>query len=257
MLDIFSKVQGFLVMVLAALVGAWNTCVAFVRSIGGRVSSGLQVVKRWFLFTVFYNLYGWGWWIYFKSRYIQNWSRFYRWLYERPYQQGIVMSPRNFGDLADFVRNDLIWVPDGPKELWDVFKSPKYVQWVGWFGDHRAGDCGAFAVWLVAALNKGVETGKFEVGTGWNYEARILSIGWLYPSGYPQGHNVCLIRRWSNDPIPVYQFAYQDYGDPSPWRSNIIEVLHDIEAAYFPGGVRVAWSVSDGATLTPIEVHVG
>jgi hypothetical protein len=196
-----------------------------------------------------------GWWLYFKSRFIQNWSRFYRWLYERGNANVPVTSARSFVEMAYFVERNLKWVPDGARQLWNVFKSPEYVQRQGWFGDGLAGDCTAFAVWLVATLNKGVARNVFEGRQSYVYGATILSVGWAAADGRLGGHDCCLISRISIAD-GVRRFAYMDYHLPSPWREDVEAVIADILNRYAAGGRVLCWSVTDGATLAPIEVHV-
>lgn len=202
------------------------------------------------------RLFGIGWAIYFKSRWCQNWSKLYRWLYERDSKGCPVVISRTYEGLAEVVSRQLKWIPDGPKELWDVFKSPQYIQRCA-FGHNggKAGDCGAFAMWLATSLNRGVASGKFidkDVLGG-----HILSMGWIEHNGKMNAHHVCLISKMSFVDAKR-TFAYMDYGMPSVSVNSIREVI-DLVLQRFTqgaGATLVAWTITDPATLTPLEVHV-
>ena len=196
-------------------------------------------LKLWLLSAAF--------WLYFASRANQAWSYAYRWLYERKRQRPVPVF-RAWADLVAFTGR-MVWSPDGPRELWDVFHSPGYIQWSVECSDGHAGDCGSFATWLVAAVNAAAPLGLLPPALG----ATILVVSWVSAGGKRGAHAVCLIADGTYTAPP--SFCWMDYGYPSPQFATPRDAAADVVAAYAPGGRCAGWAALDGRTLAPLEVH--
>jgi hypothetical protein len=208
-------------------------------------------LSSWTRFKAF--IFGVAFWLFFKTHWIQNWSKTYQWLWQRNKRTPI---PQLVGwhETVAFTR-ELVWIADGFWKLWDIFPHPEYVQWAAANENGKAGDCSAFAVWLAAALGKSIGNGDFPSPDLLN--TQVMSIGWIDAGGLYGAHNVCLIKCIEAGKIIHY---WMDYGYPiavpESVEGGLRAVAQAVVDAYAPGGVFVAWAVTDWATLRPVEVHV-
>lgn len=169
---------------------------------------------------------------------VKSWS--YRYAFEKKYLSYPVREYHSLADLVKFVQT-LEWVADSWEQLFDAISYPEKVEYVGYYGDKKVGDCDEFAVYLAAAINK---SPALPVG-----RAQLLTVIWVDAKNKPGGHNVCLLR--SKDD----HWGYMDYGPPR-YYTSLREVVDAVVARYGKDGAECCgWAVSDPATLAPLEVH--
>ena len=179
------------------------------------------------------------------------WSRLYRLLWEFPYHNYSVKTYRTIADL-DIVMSTCKYLPDGIKQLGDAISYPGRVQFIidHWPEDTRLiGDCDEFAIYEVNAIEASLAAGCLAAYDGLTVKsAKFMTVNWLDSTGKFDGHNVCLIE-WLNG-----TFSYLDYTQPSDPCADVGGVLKQIETTYFPGGLRLSWSIHD-KDLRFVEVH--
>ena len=197
-----------------------------------------------------------GFWIYFKSRWIQRWSQFYRFLYERKYKDVKVDVGDTYVKLVTFSQK-LKWTADGIKQLFDVFHSPGYIQTRG-DASLDGGDCGSFAIWLATSLGLALKAGTFEQKNVCG--AEVISVIWMETTGKMNAHNLCLIRYRieANDGL---NYRVMDYWYPMPPCSTTPFCSLDDAATWVvnrmgPGGWVIGWAVTEPDSLKPLQVHV-
>jgi hypothetical protein len=139
----------------------------------------MKLSKVWLSIKVFFvsRLYvvGLVWWKY--------WSKFYR---SRDDDYGYITLPTGWDpESAGVVLTALRWQPDGGKELWDVCRSPKWVEFClkcledGYDQPAGALDCDEFAIWSAHVLAQ-------------KYAPYMLTTSWVSNDSEILGHALCI-----------------------------------------------------------------
>jgi hypothetical protein len=176
----------------------------------------------------------------YLSHVYRRWSRLYRWLWERKYNLVPLKSFTTFLDLARYLRT-MVWVADGPLQLWDAISTPQAVQWRV---DNRekkdVGDCDEFAIYISNVISTAMAQGKF--ADPHLVEVCFLTVTWMVPStGETGGHNVCGLK-WK---YPNYEaYGYMDYGMPISSCFSWEEVAEAVRVRYTSAKdvVSLGWS---------------
>jgi hypothetical protein len=190
--------------------------------------------RLWFRLFVGFGFYG-------------LWSRLYQWVWLRRYKNITLSTYKTYQDLVN-VTKTLKWVADGPKQLWDAFSSPQWVEYVvKWSADKRVGDCDEFAIYNANTLNRSVTDKAFTDDPNFSH-AGILTVSWIDKDGHISGHNVALLIS-EHEFDQMYQ--YMDYDLPSTKQYSVRQVVQDILDRYAPGGELIAYSV-----MSPDLKHV-
>ena len=142
------------------------------------------------------------------------WSRLYRFLFHWKYEK-IPLAENLSVVQVDQKLSRLIWIPDGPRELWDACGSPHRIQHVlnaidaGNPQPNEPLDCDDFSIWACNAIDR-------------KYYPRIFSFAWVTQDGEIKGHAMCLCRQ-KNGKL----FHLGNWGLKGPYK-NLREACQDI-----------------------------
>ena len=161
----------------------------------------------------------------FAMRFIYGpWSRFYRWAFERKYNELPKDFPWTTKKIMDFFRK-CTWTKDKWYMGWDVMSKPQRLFMT------KRGDCDEFATFASEALSG---------DTKW-----VLSVTWYHPGGKKKfaGHNVCIyLHRWR-------WWHMSNWGKIGPYK-----YMYDLIDSIPPeGAIGCAWSLRPARARKPGE----
>jgi hypothetical protein len=174
-------------------------------------------------------------------------SSFHRVLFDRQYQSTQVPVFDRLEQHVSWIRN-FKWKADGITEFFDSVCTPNKVAAVGMGSSPHGNDCDEAAILNVAVINGSIRAGKMlSEGIKTSYFLTVMWIqGWK-----TNGHNVALLEY----PVPNGpQWAFMDYGAPSPRRGSIQDVVNDVRTAYAKDAQPLVWCQSD-ENLNPKHVE--
>jgi hypothetical protein len=154
------------------------------------------------------------------------WSRFGRWLFERPYLYQAIHKYVSADELASVMR-PWQWRPDPWWQLWDMISCPKIVETKG-LAKLPVGDCDDFSVYAGTALselqeNAGAIHGPGGLGPYLCKNFSLLTIPWMTKDGQLEGHNICVFQ--------YYDIAHQTWfwSWVSNWFACEIQWTHETD----------------------------
>ena len=180
--------------------------------------------KLWLDIRVFFVKHFYGlaltWW--------KLWSRAYRKF--DGYSEVLLpkaYDPQTVGSLLSALQ----WTPDGGKELWDVCRSPNWVEFcltrmeLGYPQPPGALDCDEFAVWSAHVLSQ-------------KYTPYMLTVSWVSPTREILGHALCIGRNKDGKLFHLGNWGYR------PGFSSLKDLCLDVAKS---GGASepVAWAILD------------
>jgi hypothetical protein len=171
-----------------------------------------------YLFIIRLSLY-----LVFILRIDTNWSRIYRFLYQREYKNKPLSKYKNYMEIYEFIRTQ-IWVSDGFKELWNAYAYPSYFESNG--NKMMSHDCDEFALYQATAIENAVKEGTF---CDKNIKTYMMSVLWA-DGRKLDGHNVCLIE-FKNG------YKWVDYHLPSQMFDSVEQVIKDVLSIYTVNGI--------------------
>lgn len=188
-----------------------------------------------------------GMFLHMQIRWYSFWSKLYRFIYERDYENVPLTRYSSMRELVSAVRQ-MQWTADTWKELYDAISSPQKVEYIlqhgrQYDGKKLVGDCDEFAIYEANVIAASIKDWKWI--DGWD-NPRLMSICWVSETDARNvgfgGHNVCLLRKVGG--FDDGKWCYMDYGYPSKPRDTIREVVTDIIYRYAGyQAVCIGWSI--------------
>lgn len=171
------------------------------------------------------------------------WSWVYRWLFERQYRHIKLAQVQSLEEARLLLRN-VQYVSDGWRELGDAAASPQKIQAIidGKIPQQTHGtDCDDFSCWLAKAVDTALVTleNPIQENEPGLWEAGVLTVTWMTPSGRFAGHNVCWLH-YKTEEGDFYR--YMDYGHPSEASLTLKETAYKVIDMYAPGSHLLAYA---------------
>jgi hypothetical protein len=203
------------------------------------------------------NLRDVGFWLakeasYFSLKYwYPNWSKLYQFLFQSKYNDYQITRYKKYDDLVNVIQST-VWQPDGPKELFDAFSSPHYVQYlIDTSQDKKIGDCDEYALYLSNAIQDSKQLPLI----GHEVITYVLSVVWMNDKGITSGHSVCLLQWVLSDSDCLY--SYMDYNHPIGNYTEPIDLVKHIVLSYGKEDSKLlAYAVYDN-NLNVVHVERG
>lgn len=187
-----------------------------------------------------------GFYLYFKLRIMQGWSRLYRKLFQGRARAVALPAVSYFNDLTTLVKQAK-WKADGLKELGDAIPTGR-MAYYRFLTDpkHYIGDCGAYAALIFDSISQALRTSKWEDDPVAPF---LVAVNWAKADGKLGAHYVCAFARMDGE--EAYSYGYMDYGTPY-WFKSMNDLIEAIRNRYAKTDhIDLGYAIINGDTLKP------
>lgn len=178
-------------------------------------------------------------WLVLRCRLYFFWSKIYRFLFERKYND-IVLPKLHSIDTLSLLLGNMVWTKDKWWMLGDAISTAKAVYWRHLKGD-PVGDCDDFAMFAMDRIkdmiNRDIDTPIFN--------SHFLTCTWMDKNNKVKGHNVCVFY-YKNKLMISPRCGYIGnwfQGNPHDNFKGVKEIVQDILMR--KKGRLLGWSITD------------